>query len=289
MIFIGDYVVDRYLEVGHDFSGGVTQNTLLAFCHATSSSAIEAWALGRVGDDLFGRSIIRSLSKIGTQTQGLVTVQGQTPVFEILRDSMGERSFRLAESGCFPVEKSDAVTDLEHFLKTFPNRLHSELCFFPTYPNVEAYLQAALEVHAFQQAQWVVDLSDEPILERWDGAMIREVASRTRFIFRSIENTNSESEKELRAQFFAAQPSLEWVNLRGKEGVQIWSQGGFCEISAPQVSQVLDTNGAGDAFAGTYLAHRLQQGASPEKAAVYATEVAQKAIMQLGALFALKF
>ena len=55
------------------------------------------------------------------------------------------------------------------------------------------------------------------------------------------------------------------------------------ELPAPSVENVIDTSGAGDAFNGVYLAHRLQ-GSSPDKAALAALQVASRVVTHAGAI-----
>jgi 2-dehydro-3-deoxygluconokinase len=55
------------------------------------------------------------------------------------------------------------------------------------------------------------------------------------------------------------------------------------ELPAPSVQNAIDTSGAGDAFNGVYLAHRLQ-GSSPDKAAQAALQVASRVVTHPGAI-----
>jgi 2-dehydro-3-deoxygluconokinase len=69
----------------------------------------------------------------------------------------------------------------------------------------------------------------------------------------------------------------------GKHGCLLDAQGSRTRIASPQVSQVLDTSGAGDAFNGAYLAARLR-GRSPAQAAAQGLAVAARVVTHAGAI-----
>ncbi len=71
----------------------------------------------------------------------------------------------------------------------------------------------------------------------------------------------------------------------GSEGCYLADEHGARRLPAPAVSEVVDTTGAGDAFAAGYIAAALQ-GASPPEAAAYANRIGAQAVTALGAVAA---
>jgi 2-dehydro-3-deoxygluconokinase len=69
----------------------------------------------------------------------------------------------------------------------------------------------------------------------------------------------------------------------GADGCAVADGEQRAEWPAPSVQNAIDTSGAGDAFNGVYLAHRLQ-GSSPDKAAQAALQVASRVVTHAGAI-----
>jgi 2-dehydro-3-deoxygluconokinase len=74
----------------------------------------------------------------------------------------------------------------------------------------------------------------------------------------------------------------ELILTRGSEGCMVAEGGEIAKVPAPR-ARVVDTSGAGDAFNGAYLAHRLA-GEPPTRAARFAIEIAARVVTANGAL-----
>lgn len=75
----------------------------------------------------------------------------------------------------------------------------------------------------------------------------------------------------------------ELVLKRGAEPVLLQYDGELCAIAVPEVRDVIDTTGAGDAFNASYLAARLQ-GSAPESAVSAGNRCAAAVIRHRGAI-----
>ncbi|MCU4719449.1 carbohydrate kinase family protein [Halapricum hydrolyticum] len=235
----------------HQSGGGSAANAaaVLAQLHA------DATLLGSVGPDEHGRDIRAELTALGVETRFLETVGTETTVKYLVVDRTGE-VFMLGNEGANEAFVVDTAVSEE-----FEQIDHLHLTSQRPETALELAQQAAerdVSV-SFDPGRRVADREYEPVLERADLLFVTERE------FESIETDR---------------PGQTMVVKRGAKGAQL--REGDRTVSHPGFEvDVVDTAGAGDAFAGGFLAARGTRPA--EEALAVANACGALAVQSLGA------
>ncbi len=242
--------------------GGAPGNFLAALSACGAGTAM----LGKVGDDAFGRLLVRTLASAGIQTRGiLVDPDVFTTLAFVTFDSRGERSFSFARKpGADTRLRFDELvldiieqSSIFHFgtlsLTDEPSRtatqkaveyaksLRKRITFDP---NLRKPLWKS-EQDAREQMLWglkqadVVKISDDELRFLWDCG------------------EQEGAEKLIRE----CGVSLAMVTL-GARGCLLKNAGASFECGALPVTPI-DTTGAGDIFGGSAVARLLELGKDP--------------------------
>ena len=208
--------------------GGAPGNFLAALTKYGRKTAM----IGKVGDDAFGRLLVKTLKDAGIETQGIVT---DADVFTTLAfvslDASGNRDFSFAR-------KPGADTCLR------PEEIDEGLL-------ADANLRNPLwksDWDARDAIEWslkqadIVKISDEEIEFLWDL-------------------TPEEGAEKLLREYGL---SLAYVTL-GPKGCCAVTSSHHITVNSPSGIQVIDTTGAGDIFGGSAMSQFLQYKKAPSE------------------------
>jgi fructoselysine 6-kinase len=252
---IGDNTIDMY--VGHDsysFVGGNAVNVAVQITRLGRP----AWYFGAVGPDAAGQQVRNALVASGVDTWGLVQVPGRTSTSRIRVDHAGVRHFESEDFGVSDGYLPDAEA-LER--ATGCGAVHIGL------------MPGADPVRQFLASRGVLVSQDCGVTIRPDGYRWMGIA------FCSQESAGLPAES-------IAQDAIDGgatlaVVTCGEEGSLAFDGRTVWQASAVQVD-VVDTTGAGDAYAAGFLHARLA-GADVDQAMSTAAEHAAQACTHFGA------
>jgi sugar/nucleoside kinase (ribokinase family) len=260
--------------------GGGACNSAVGFSRLGLKTAI--WC--RIGDDAAGRFAQSRLESEGVDRSFLrVEQSGRTSFSSIFVDETGERSIVMFRGRNDLLDKENI--DLT---KLFETRwiFVSELTGNPT-PLVKE-----LAARAQQEGVKLAFVPGLNQLEEGVDALKSTLAKSNVLIFNSFEATkllgkpesfmeSSEKIKEMLKEL--ADYGLEVVVItRDKDGVQAFDGRQFYAVPAPAVDRVVDTTGAGDAFASGFISI-LVKGGNIEEALAAGSKNAGSVIQQFGA------
>jgi sugar/nucleoside kinase (ribokinase family) len=240
---------------------------------------VEARLVGLVGPDAFGDFVLDKLRSAGVDTSGIRRSVAPTATTVVLVNGRGDRRFlhRLGASGDMFLEPDDFEREI------LPGMTHYHLGTPFTMPRMRAVHPALLErAHARGlstsldtqwdfQGKWMETLS--PCLRHADILFVNEDEAR-------MLTGYTEPAAVVRALRDCGARTI--VLKMGGRGSAVF--GADFEFHAPGFSvPVVDTTGAGDCFAGAYVA-ALQRGKSHPEAAVLANAVGAMVVETLGAV-----
>ena len=210
--------------------------------------------LGLVGQDTFGAMLIQDLEHHGVDISGLRTAAGPTAVAIIIIDSAGERTFlsfrgvgASAPYGPPPaslLQAGDCLHISGYSFQT-PYSRDTALCLIAAAQEVGARISVDPSFHFARQV-----MTEFRYL--LDGIDFFTPNQEEAFQITGIQEPTDAAER-LRSL------GIGTVLLKlGREGCLIATQLGIEHIPAYSVPRVIDTTGAGDAFAGGFLAATLK-------------------------------
>ncbi|GAA1515821.1 sugar kinase [Dactylosporangium maewongense] len=255
---------------------GAELNLLAAAARAGARSAF----CSRVGDDPFGRRVVAAAEGLGVAA-GLVAVDGTRPTGVFVKDVRPDGARRVhyyrAGSAASALDEADAdralaagpdlvaVSGLTAALGDGPRR---------------AVLRLAREAHA-RGIPVAVDPNLRPGLDA--AGVVTALLPLTAYLLLGMDEavplfgTDDPGEVFARAK---AAGVREVVLKAGADGC--WHDGGDTPAHLPSTAvRVVDPVGAGDAFAGAYLAARLA-GTGPRGAALLGTRFAARVVASAG-------
>jgi len=285
----GNLVIDILVRPVDRFPWGTTTLVDSIEQHLGGNGASTSYTLGKVGTpvrlismagrDAFGDLALSRLVSAGVDTQWIARSQAPTATTVVLVDSSGNRMFfhRLgasAEAFAEPVEFTPEVTrGMSHF------HLASVFGLPKLRPHIadllrrarEAGLATSVDTQWDTLGRWMQDLA--PCLPYTDLLFMNEDEARM------LTGTSEPARVAGVMQEHGARTVV--VKLSGR-GCAVFGPGVAIECPAFDVP-VVDTTGAGDCFAGAFLASRLRDRSYAE-AAKFANAAGALVIQQLGAV-----
>jgi fructoselysine 6-kinase len=233
LIGVGDNTVDRYLDLGLMFPGGNALNVaVLARRYGHPASYI-----GWLGDDKHGCLIWQALQEEGVDASHCRRVSG-TNAYNDVSLVDGERVFGGYDHG---VCDQIALTEEDlSFVK------QHDLTHTSIYSHVEGDLErlsAASKTLSF-------DFSDS-----WNRSYLSELLPWVDVAVLSYPGRSEPETEDMIRWMHAQGPALVLVT-RGKEGATVYD-GGRIHRQGIVETEVVDTLGAGDAFAARFLVEHL--------------------------------
>jgi sugar/nucleoside kinase (ribokinase family) len=227
--------------------------------------------IGRVGDDTLGRTLVSELEDAGVDAR--VQMSGRTGAIVILVDAAGERTMITDRGAAAELEPIDpdwlAGADWAHL---------------PLYGFTAAASRAALLDAARTLAERGVpvslDLSSVATMRGLGADILADIIAHVgpAVVFANADEAALASELGVHPAAAAV-----YVVKRGGDPVVVYIDGHRDEVPVERVPDVLDSTGAGDAFAAGYIVAALG-GASARESARAGSTLAMSALRRAGAL-----
>lgn len=279
LVVIGDLVADIIVLGGDGGLARATDNPAEVRLTRGGSAANVAVAaaprhpvrfVGRVGDDTIARALVGEMTDAGVDVR--VQHAGRTGTIIVLVDASGERTMITDRAAAAELEAIDpAWLDGATWL-------HLPLYGFSE-PAERAVMTAAV---AWAHAQGVpvsIDLSSTATMRALGASTLAAILSDTApdVLFANRD------EAELAQEMVPDAAAAVRVTKRGGDPVLVRDASGEVEVPVERIDAVLDSTGAGDAFAAGYLTAALE-GASPVESARAGGALALSALQRAGAL-----
>ncbi|MDN3495926.1 carbohydrate kinase family protein [Planococcus sp. APC 4015] len=274
---VGDLVADIIVLGGDTLARGTDNPAAVRLTRGGSAANVAAAAaarhpvrfIGRVGDDSLGETLTREMTDAGVDVR--VQRAGRTGAIVVLVDGEGERTM---------ITDRGAAAELEAIEPAWFD--DSRWVHFPLYGFADSASRAVLmqAVHLLRGRGIPIslDLSSVATMADLGADLLVELVST---IAPDVVFANSD-EATLASELGCAPPGV-YVVKRGGDPVEVTWQGAMTAVPIERAPAVLDSTGAGDAFAAGYLAAALA-GADPVAAARAGGDLALRALRRPGAL-----
>lgn len=279
ILVIGDLVADLIVLGGTALERGTDNPAEVRLTRGGSAANVAVAVaprhpvrfIGRVGDDAIGRALVDELAAAGVEAR--VQRAGRTGAIVVLVDAVGERTM---------ITDRGAAAELEPIEPGWlegAEWLHVPLYGLAAPRSRRAVTDAATAVAA-AGAPVSLDLSSVATMrelgrETLQG-LIQRIAPTT--VFANADEGSVAAELGLELGDATTQ-----VLKRGGDSVLVGNGGDWSEVPVRRVSDVLDSTGAGDAFAAGYIVAALR-GADARESARAGSELAESALRRPGAL-----
>jgi len=288
---IGDFAWDVLIRTNNNLLKGGDSFGEVMLTPGGSAANSAVWAkrcglntrfIGKIGRDRFGQLAREDLTKENIEHHFVETDAHLTGSVAVFVDQTGERSMVSGHGADFYLIPSE----LSRNVITTSSHLHLTAWSFFTDPPRSAARTAAqlakqnnqtisFDPASFQMIQemgveqflsWTKDLAINIFFPNYDEGRVLTECDEPDAIVRSLANIYTDALIILKLDADGA------LVFDGKTTTEI----------PPATNNLVDATGAGDSFAGAFLAHYLQSN-SPVDAAIYATKIAAWVIEHLGA------
>ncbi len=288
---VGDFAWDVLIRTNNNLLKGGDSFGEVMLTPGGSAANLAVWAkrcgldtrfIGKIGRDRFGQLAREDLIKENIEHHFVETDAHLTGSVAVFVDQTGERSMVSGHGADFYLIPSE----LPRNVITSSNHLHlTAWSFFTDPPRSAARMAAQLaqqnnltvsfdpasfqmisEMGVEQFLSWTKDLAINIFFPNYDEGRVLTGCDEPEAIVRALANTYTDALIILKLDADGA------LVFDGKTATQI----------PPATNNLVDATGAGDSFAGAFLAHYLQSN-SPVDAARFATAVAAWVIEHLGA------
>lgn len=262
---LGDALMDMFRGDGEDAFVANCGGTALNMAVCAAKLGLKVTFLGRVGDDVMGERLVRSMEEHGIDRTGLVKDDQFFTTLSFVELNNGERSFSFsrqhgADIMLYPEDIDRSVIDRSRLLHYSGMVLTDE-------PSRSTCLGLLKKLHG-EGVYICTDISYRHNL--WESAetaveVVREALKYTDLVKCSEEEAFLVSGKETleeAAKDFSSLGCKVCIITCGGEGAFYWMDGQSGTVPSYCV-EVVDTTGAGDAFFGGFL-YRLMQLKRPE-------------------------
>jgi sugar/nucleoside kinase (ribokinase family) len=279
LVVIGDLVADlivlgaSVLERGTDNPAEIrlTRGGSAANVAVAASPRHPVRFIGRVGDDTLGRTLVGELENAGVDVR--VQRAGRTGAIVVLVDAIGERTMITDRGAAAELGPIDAQWLMDAAWAHLP------LYGFATAASRAALLEVAQRLGELA-VPVSIDLSSVATMRDLGADLLSVILGTVRpaVVFANADEAALAVE-------LGCEPSAECVYVvkRGGDPVLVRADGFAAEVPVERVADVLDSTGAGDAFAAGYLIAALA-GAPPHESARAGSELAMSALRRAGAL-----
>ncbi len=259
LIGVGDNTVDTYVRQRMLYPGGNALNVAVL----AHRYGLEVGYLGWLGKDERGALILDALRQEGIDASRCRVVEGAATGYSNVSLVGGDRVFGESDPGaCRLIELDDE--DLEYISG-----------FDIVHTSVYSFLEGQIERLGQASRCLSFDLS-----QSLKPAYLERVLPHVDIVFASLADVTPAEQEALMVRMHAMGPSL-IVMTRGKEGAWVYDGEHVLHQGIVPV-EVVDTLGAGDAFAARFLAE-YAAGASLAQVVERATHSAAENCMHYGA------
>jgi sugar/nucleoside kinase (ribokinase family) len=279
IVVIGDLVADLIVLGGAALERGTDNPAEVRLTRGGSAANVAAAAvtrhpvrfIGRVGDDTLGRTLVSELEDAGVEVR--VQRSGRTGAIVILVDAVGERTMITDRGAAAELDGIDADWLVG------ADWAHLPLYGF-TAPGSRTALLGAARTLAEQGVPVSLDLSSVATMRDLGADVLAAVVAQVRpaVVFANADEAALAGELGLDPAAAGV-----YVVKRGGDPVVVDTAGRREEVPVERVPDVLDSTGAGDAFAAGYIIAALA-GAPPHESARAGSALAMSALRRPGAL-----
>jgi len=266
---VGDLLLDVIVRLDEPLRPGTDASALTRTGSGGQAANVAAWAaslgaaarfVGKRGDDPAASLAASELARFGVEVYGPVAL-GRNGVIVSIVGQNGERSMA-SDRGVAPSLSADELEPA-----WFDGATHLHLSGYSLMSSpIDGAAARAAELVRERRGSLSVDLASTSVIERFGAERLREslAALSPDVVFANEEEAGAVGSEEL--------PEATWALKRGASGCAILHGGARQEFPAMPAT-VLDTTGAGDAFAAGYLVGGVE----------LALETAARAVAKLGA------
>lgn len=247
-------------------TGGKGANQAVAAAHWGAETGM----IGAVGDDTHGEALINALKLKKVNTDCVSVIPGiASGNAVILVDQKGANCITVypGANQCIPLDNQPAFCKGDLLVSQLEVNIDAVVHYFSQAKKSGAY--TVLNPSPFQPLPTgLIEMTDIVVANEWEASEISGIA------VDSVSAAKKSSQKILKCG-----PSAVVITV-GKLGAVAVTKENAIHIPEYPV-EVVDTQGAGDAFLGT-LAAKLSQGVSLEEACTYANAVASISVSRKG-------
>jgi sugar/nucleoside kinase (ribokinase family) len=279
LVVIGDLVADLIVLGGSMLERGTDNPAEVRLTRGGSAANVAVAAsprhpvrfIGRVGDDTLGRTLVRELEDAGVEAR--VQQGGRTGAIVVLVDALGERTMITDRGAAAELEPLD-----ESWL-TGATWAHLPLYGFAAATSRAALLDAAV-ILASRGVPVSLDLSSVATMRDLGAELLADIIGRIR---PAVVFANADEDALATEMGVAPLGTGVYVVKRGGDPVVVHAAGARVEVPVQRAADVLDSTGAGDAFAAGYIL-AAAGGASAQESARAGSVLAVSALRRAGAL-----
>jgi sugar/nucleoside kinase (ribokinase family) len=279
LVVIGDLVADLIVLGGSMLERGTDNPAEVRLTRGGSAANVAVAAsprhpvrfIGRVGDDTLGRTLVRELEDAGVEAR--VQQGGRTGAIVVLVDALGERTMITDRGAAAELEPLD-----ESWL-TGATWAHLPLYGFAAAMSRAALLDAA-EILASRGVPVSLDLSSVATMRDLGAELLADIIGRIR---PAVVFANADEDALATEMGVAPLGTGVYVVKRGGDPVVVHAAGARVEVPVQRAADVLDSTGAGDAFAAGYIL-AAAGGAAAQESARAGSVLAVSALRRAGAL-----
>lgn len=253
------------------YPGGSAANTI----YALAQLGLRAGFLGAVGDDEAGRIILESFRSVGVDTAGIaIKPKAQTGRALGFIDTQGRRTLYIEPGANSLLRKADV--DLSYVAR-------AKFVHLSSFAAKEQWAIQCELVRALAP-KTLVSFTPGAFLARQGLRTLYPVLKRTHVLFlnrRELRLLAHADDPEVGARsLLRAGPKIVVVTL-GAEGSYVTDGKRAYRVEAPRLRRIVDTTGAGDAFAAGFL-YGLFEERELRECAELGAQLAKLAVGQLG-------
>lgn len=262
-------------EIIHQSGGGSAANTMVAVAQLGAKSFYSC----KVASDAVGDFFMHDLAEIGVKTNldhGRDAGHSGQCISMVTPDAERSMTTHLG------ISESLSSAELDEDALKNSQYLYIE-GYLVTSPTAFAAARRAQDLAHKHGVKVSVTLSDPAIIEHFKPAFDEFAEHGIDLVFCNEDEAKIWTASETSDEAFAKLKTVcrQAVMTMGKDGAMTWD--GKIEAQSDGVSiDAVDTTGAGDIFAGSFLA-RISQGQTFSEAATTANKVAAKLVSQFGA------
>jgi len=268
IVCVGDLGVDRYMPGDKQLPGGITANFARQARRCFEDSD-EIQIISVVGTDEDEAATALSSVNIPGIECHIAHLEGKTPVQYIEVNDNGERNFTAYEPGVldrFEIDKHQAAV-MEK----------ADLIMTPVYWQIHNVFDAVFSIQT--NAVIAVDFSDfstDP-----DFELLERYANRINIAFFGLTADQTELIEGLME--IAVRKNILCVITLAENGCMAIADAMIISEKAVPVTNVVDTTGAGDAFAAGFLSTLMHEG-NVKDALQYGAKIAARTVQHLGSV-----
>jgi ribokinase len=284
IIGVGEVVVDWVMEVPrypkpdekldalseNRFSGGVTANFLVG----AAKFGVNCGFIGAVGDDSYGDFLISNFQEEGVDTQYLIKKKGKNTPINFIFVAQGEKT--IIQSPHMQTTKID-ISDINEVYISKARVMHTTLI----HPKISKY---AINLAKKHDVKVSIDLEAQIAERGWDT--LKEPLLKADILIPNKEGakmiTKTDNPEDA-AKYLIKKGIPKVIITLGKEGVLLTTRKFQNKLPAHDITNIVDTTGAGDVFNAAFSVGYWVYGWGLEKACKFANGAAALKIQHLGA------